>query len=576
MLPKTMLLIAAISTSGISQAATCNGTVSGEKTVFWGDLHVHTAYSLDAYSFGTLQTPADAYAFAKGSELTMADGSRAKLNRPLDFAAVTDHAEWFDFLYLCTDPGMSDHPDCRNLRENASPTGGLELFRQYVVPSITLSAPEVLGPCRNNASTCQSAYLSQWQRVQRQAEAANDPCQFTSFIGYEWSATKNFRHTHRNVIFASARVPNEAFDYIRYPGLQQLFEQIDQHCRLEDGCDAITIPHNTNMGDGTTFDVEQDTDRQLQLRSRFERLVEVHQEKGNSECLSPLGVSDESDCSFEVRLTKLSGLAETSDFNSAEWEKMRTSYVRSLLLRGLAAYKRSGNRMVNPLQLGVIGSTDGHAATPGFVSEKDWHGPVFGLGSLDMAMSRMDWNPGGLIAIRAEENTRPSLFAAMKRREVYATSGPRITLNFEADTGSLTCSDNHPGEIPMGGNFKSGTPNFRATVAQDRTPLARIEVIKGTLEDGIFIESATSLWQGEAASRCITWQDPDFNADEPAFWYLRVRETASPRWTAHHCRNAGRCDEFPGADRDLQERAWSSPIWYLPVPLIFHPGGHEP
>ncbi len=547
-------------------ASTCDGTIKGESKVYWGDIHVHTAYSLDAYSFGTLNSPAEAYQFARGGEIRMADGRVVQLDRPLDFTAVTDHAEWFDMLYLCTDPGMADHPDCANLRDNASPTNGLDLFRQYVVPSITYADPQVIGPCIENEATCRKAYVAQWKRVQQQANEANDPCSFTSFIGYEWSATRNFRHTHRNVIFSGENVPEEAFDYIRYPKLGQLFSLLDQHCKPEDGCDVITIPHNTNMGDGTTFDVEQEPERQLALRTRFERLVEIHQEKGSSECLSPLGATDESDCNFEVRLTHLSRPARQESYNSAEWEHMRSTYVRGLLMQGLAAYKRSGEGARNPLQLGIVSSSDGHSATPGFVEESAWHGPVFGLGSLDLAMSRRDWNPGGLVAIRAEENTRESLFAATKRREVYGTSGPRIGLNFEANPSSLTCEQGgQSAAVHMGGDFLDGSPHFRITVTSDRVPIQAIEVIKGTLEDGIFKETVTTLWQGASAAQCIVWEDPGFERGEPAFWYVRVKETETLRWSAHHCRAENRCDDFPGADATLQERAWSSPIWYLPV-----------
>lgn len=566
MLLRVVCCLMLLLTPAASFAGSCGATDDAEKQIFWGDFHVHTAYSLDAYSFGTLSSPAEAYQFAKGGELTMADGSRAQLNRPLDFVAVTDHSEWFDFLYLCTDPGMGDHPDCKNLREHASPSEGLGLFRQYVVPSITFDQPQVLGPCIDNSDNCYKAYVSQWERIQSQANAANDPCEFTSFIGYEWSATKNFRHTHRNVIFSGKNVPREAFDYIRYPTLDGLFDQLDQHCKMADGCDVITIPHNMNMGDGTTFDVEQASDRSLALRSRFERLAEIHQEKGNSECLSPLGATDESDCNFETRLTKLSRPAARADYNSAQWEHMRATYMRGLLMKGLAAYKRSGKGETNPLQLGIIGSTDGHAATPGFVEEATWNGPVFGLGSLDRAMARRDWNPGGLVAIRAEENTRESLFSAMKRREVYGTSGPRMGLNFESDSTPLTCeSGGKSAAVPMGGDFSEGEPNFRLTAAGDQMPLQKIEIIKGTLDEGIYQEKVLTLWEGSAAEKCIVWTDPDFSSLEPAFWYVRVIEAETLRWSAHLCRKENRCDEFPGADVKVQERAWSSPIWYLPT-----------
>ena len=546
-------------------ALVCEGSEEGKKRVFWGDLHVHTAYSLDAYSFGTANSPADAYAFARGQELSTADGNTVKLDRPLDFTAVTDHAEWFDFMYLCTDPSMEDHPDCNNVRANASLENGLTLFRQYVNPSITQAKPAPLAKCVDDEINCKQAYLTQWERIQKQTNEAYDRCHFTTFIGYEWSATKNFRHTHRNVIFGSDTVPSEAFDYIRYPTLEQLFELLNSNCLAKEGCDVITIPHNTNMGDGMTFDVEQSSDRHLTLRSRIERLIEIHQEKGNSECLAPLGITDESDCNFEVRLTKQSLPKEKHDYTSAEWEQMRGSYARSLLTRGLAAYKRSGEQKRNPLKLGLIASSDGHTSTPGFVEEALWHGPVFGMGNLDRAASRRDWNPGGLVAIRAEENTRESLFAAMKRREVYATSGPRISLNFEAGFEELSCGTNSPeAQVLMGGEFSDGIPHFRVTANQDRIPLNEIEIIKGTLDDGLFIETVTSLWQGEKSTHCLLWYDDTFNKNEPTYWYVRVKESPSLRWFAYHCRRENRCEDFPDAEQQIRERAWSSPIWYLP------------
>ena len=547
-----------------ARAAGCENAPEN-KEVYWGDMHVHTAYSLDAYGFGTFQSPAEANQFARGGEITMAHGKQVSLSRPLDFVAITDHAEWFDFLYLCTDPEQSDHPDCRILRDKASPTDGLSLFRQFVVPSITQRGPAALDICETSPDQCRQAYLSQWQRVQQQANEANDPCHFTSFIAYEWSATRNFRHTHRNVIFATDQVPEEAFDYIRYPGLQQLFGLLEEHCKPEDGCDVITIPHNTNMGDGTTFDVEEETDRQLALRSRFERLIEVHQEKGNSECLSPLGLNDESDCNFEIRLTRVSRPATVADYTSEEWERMRSTYMRGLLKRGLKAYKRSGANQQNPLQLGVIGSTDGHGATPGFTEEDTWEGPTFGLGSLDAAMSRLDWNPGGLVAVWARENTRAALFDAMKRREVYGTSGTRIRLGFDADTGPISCeTSSTAGTIPMGGEFSQGEPTFRIMASKDTTPLARFEIVKGTLSDGNYVEQVISTWEGDAVYHCVTWQDPDFDPAEPAFWYTRILEAPSRRWSSYLCQAQDRCDEFPGADAMTQDRAWSSPIWYLP------------
>ena len=173
------------------------------------------------------------------------------------------------------------------------------------------------------------------------------------------------------------------------------------------------------------------------------------------------------------------------------------------------------------------------------------------------------------MAIRAKQNTREDLFAAMKRREVYATSGPRIDLNFEASDKPLTCerqapAQNSMAEFPMGSEIKASQPFFRITASKDRAPIQQIEVIKGTINRGIFEETVVSVFEGESDAECIAWHDPNFIEGQTAFWYARVREVPTPRWSAYQCQAAGRCDDFEGADVKVQERAWSSPIWYLP------------
>ena len=574
---RIVLLLFAVTAAGESIAQTtdetCTYQETGKKNLYWGDLHVHTAYSLDAYGYGTLETPPDAYRFARRGAVNLASGARVQLDRRLDFVAITDHAEWFDFMYVCTDPENMDHPDCRNLRKNSTPTTGRSVFTDFVVPSITKDVPAAIGVCAEHPERCAAASLSQWQRIQQQANEANDPCDFSALIGFEWSATPNASHTHRNVIFASDEVTPHAIDYLRFPKLDDLWQQLETHCISARGCDAITIPHNSNLGDGLSFDVEVESDRQLALRARYERLIEVHQEKGNSECLSPFGVRDESDCNFEVRLTRQSASTGIEDFDRPSWERMRGGYARQLLLRGLAGYDRSGDDRRNPLQLGFIGSTDSHTATPGFVEEAAWQGSVFGAGDFDRTMTRVDFNPGGLVAVWAEQNTRASLFDALKRREVYATSGPRIGVRFAASTADtvLDCSswsDDPNSAVPMGGDFSSTrrAPQFLIQAQYDQTPLQTIEVIKGVWKDGEYRESVTSAWENEGTGKdvCLVWQDPAFATDAPAFWYVRVLEAASPRWSAHLCRQEGRCADYPAADVSVQERAWSSPIWYLP------------
>lgn len=554
------------------QAEHCPDYKAGVKNLYWGDLHVHTAYSLDAYGYGTVATPADAYRFAKGAPLELPDGRSMQLARPLDFTAVTDHAEWFDLLYICTHPLFDEDEYCTLMREKSNPFDGGEVFANYVIPTITLARPRITPICANRPQACAEAAARQWQRVQEQAHAAYAPCEFTSFVGFEWSATPAYSHNHRNVIFASENVTDKAIDAIRYPHLDEFWAQLDARCRPEEGCDAIAIPHNSNMGDGFSFDVETDGQQALELRARFERLVEIHQEKGNSECLAPFGAEDDNDCAFELYLTRRSRPRAAGDFNREDWEQMRKTYARSLLLRGLEAYAGSGEHHRNPLQLGFIGSTDNHTATPGHVEEDQWPGSAFGLGDFERALSRIDWNPGGLVAVWAEENTRASLFAALQRREVYATSGPRIGLRVAAEPGALelSCAAGAAApSVPMGGEFSAaqGRPVLRIIAEPDLVPLERIDVIKGEWRDGEARETVFDITPAEGVhgKTCLIWSDPDFDADAPAFWYVRVEQQATPRWTAVLCKAENRCEDYPAAARAIRERAWSSPIWYRPI-----------
>ena len=546
----------------------CPQYQSDLKQVYWGDLHVHSAYSLDAWGYGTAATPAEAYAFARGGRLKLTDTLNAQLERPLDFMAVTDHAEWFNLLYICTDPEWSSDPYCNIMTEQNTREDGGEVFAEYVLPTITKAQPEPTPICTGNPVHCDKTMKSQWQRIQSQTNSANDPCQFTTFVGFEWSATPDFSHNHRNVIFRNEIVPEQAIDYMNFPSPAQLWQQLDQNCHPEDGCEALVIPHNTNMGDGKSFEVETASDELLSLRAKYEKLIEIHQEKGNSECLPAFGQTDE-DCDFELYLTQNSKPMSADEYTFEQWETMRSGYVRGLLKKGLVAYRRSAEKKLNPLQMGIIGSTDTHAGTGGLVDEAQWKGSVFGIGSLDRAMVRASWNPGGLVGVWAEENTRNSLFDALQRREVYGTSGPRIQVKLLASTDALDCqADTAAGVVAMGGELPKTkhAPSFQVQALYDKTPIQSIEIIKGELRNGTLEESTTTIWEGAKGGLtiCATWQDPDFDGSAPSFWYARVIEAATPRWTAVQCKQENRCDEFTDAEKTIQERAWTSPIWYLP------------
>ena len=547
----------------------CPGQSPGEMRPYWGDLHVHTAYSLDAYGFGTLTSPADAFRFARGEPFDLPTGSM-QLARPLDFMAVTDHAEWLDIMHICTDPEQADDLYCQSMRANSTRLTGLEIFRTIVHPTIASAEPAPAPICDEDPERCFTASLGNWQRVQEQANAANDPCEFTALIGFEWTATPNYVHTHRNVIFASDAVTPEAIDYLRFPTVEALWEQLDRHCRLEDGCDAVTIPHNTNMGNGLSFDVESAGDRSNMLRARYERFLEIIQEKGASECLPAYGTPlEDNECNFELFVTDFSRPKAVEDFSEEGWEKMRGTYARGLLMRGLANYEQGETGDPVPLQLGFIGSTDGHTGVGGFTDEAAWQGSVFGFGDFDRNMTRLDFNPGGLAGVWAEANTRPAIFDALKRREVFGTSGTRLAVRFSAAVSGeeLVCGETR-GSVAMGSAFDSAPagPVFMIEAMADSAPLASIEIVKGSWSDDTPSETVETIWTANSDERsaCVVWQDPDFDPEAPAFWYPRILEVETPRWSKFQCEAADRCDEFPGADRMIQERAWGSPIWHLP------------
>lgn len=553
----------------------CDYYVPGNKSVYWGDLHVHTGYSLDAYAFGNRNDPGDAFAFGRGQEITLADGkTNIKLRKPLDFMAVTDHAESFDVMYLCSDPLYSDLSYCQGLREGSVKGHSMETFRNFLLPLIAGETPKASPLCAEEGIDCRSAASRQWQRTQQFANNANAPCEFTAFIGNEWSATPNDQHWHRNLIFSSDAVTAEAIDYIRYPSVEGLWEALDNQCKPEEGCDVIAIPHNVNLAEGGGFDVETSDDLQLQRRAKYERLVEIHQSKGNSECLPAYWDDDSSDCGFERLIPHNLDLHKDENLRAEKWQRLRSGYARSLLQRGLLVYSHSNKSKINPLKLGFIGSTDGHTGAAGAVDEINWKGDAWGWGDdVERRQGRLDYNPGGLVAVWAEENTRASIFSALKRRETYGTSGPRITLKFladrDGDKNSCSAGFKSDHEAVMGGTLeagKTGLPRFTVQASMDEVPLSRIDIIKGVVREGKIVESVTTIIEKKQGQSeiCVSWVDADFDKRAPAFWYARVLEQPTPRWSKLDCELLDNCQKLPAADKMIKERAWSSPIWHLP------------
>jgi hypothetical protein len=614
---------------------------------FFGDLHVHTTYSSDAIVLYTRNSPRDAYAFAKGASLPLPDfdGNQTRvtqIDRPLDFVAVTDHAEYFDAMNICLTPGSPCYtsPNCLNIRGelngpcSAPPWLHVLQTNTFWNDNGVLAVPpksfceEVMGV---DASVCQTNEIALWADIQAAAEEAYDrssACEFTSFVGYEYSQSPEGLCLHRNVIFRNSDVPKTAFSYSDATSVETAVPELHSFLRtecLEAGgdCDALTIPHNSNLSMGTMFE-DPASVSEAEDRAFFEPLVEIHQVKGTSECRIGLGTTDE-DCGFELTLLKYMGLNSPTDPTPIP----PRSFVRNVLKDGLVLAQES-ELGVNPFKLGFAGGTDTHNGTPGHTKEEDFPG-ASGLsndGEPGSLLSRLmistfdSYNPGGLTVVWAEENSRDSLFAAMRRKEVYATSGTRPVVRFFGGwsfDGGL-CGEINRDEIgytdgvPMGSDLPStasgAAPMFvvsamkdPGTVADPGTDLQRIQIVKGWVDDlgethemvyevagdpdnGAWVNEATCEPSGPGANElCTVWTDPNFNPNHPAFYYARVIENPSCRYTTFRCLSYGinpfhydeagelECPEAsPGGETccnpdlqpAIQERAWTSPIWYTP------------
>jgi hypothetical protein len=601
---------------------------------FFGDLHVHTRFSADAYIFGTKVGPRDAYAFAQGAGITLADDDElqtrsTRLDRPLDFAAVTDHSEFFGEVNLCITPGspLYDTEMCGNLRKPDSPDDRFDVTVQWLYPAGIDNPPKSHAFCSTPGVDCDADAASVWQEMQAAAEEAydrSDACTFTSFLGYEHTASPFGRHRHRNVIFRNHVVPAFASSQLEtaadgWP--QGLWTAVERDCLdAGSGCDAVVIPHNSNLSGGEQFADPADG-AEAQRRQDREPLVELFQLKGNSECRFDLiagegvGTSDEL-CSFEQLTRSHEGPDNDPPPDVRSWP--RRNLVRNALEDGLALEERLG---ANPFRTGFIGSTDNHDGASGSTDEKGWQG---GQGNGDASPQRrisrqLQTNPGGLAGVWAEENSRDAIFAALARRETFATSGTRSLVRlFGGALDGVSCASPdfvaraYATGTPMGGELGDvrggASPRFAVLAVKDPgtadapgADLQRIQIVKGWLDpggaarervfdvagtasDGTDLDRASCTPAPAAAELCAVWEDPEFDPAQRAFYYARVLEVPTCRWSTRTCKEQG-VDPFaadcaaqaaragePFADccltRELgvepvvQERTWSSPIWY--------------
>jgi len=591
---------------------------------FFGDTHVHTRLSFDAWGQGTLAGPREAYRFARGEAIGMQPydtrgrpGGRIQLRRPLDYAVVTDHSDLLGEVQICENPDLPGHDSivCRVVR--GFPMLGYMLVNGHVYSS---EEPTRYGFCGIDGGRCIEAGRGPWREIQAAAEAYYDrssACRFTTFVGYEWTGMPGGNNVHRNVVFRNAVVQDYPTTYIETPSQEGLWAALERECLdAGTGCDAIAIPHNSNVSNGLLFTIAGADGTpidasQARTRARLETLVEVTQHKGDSECRP--GAEDEL-CGYETLLVpRMMDLATSS--GRAPEDLAPRIFAREVLTEGLVQARRLGG--ANPFQFGLIGATDTHLAAPGMVDEDQFRGhaagPVSSRFGVPPYPDLPQFNPGGLGVVWAEENSRDALFAAMRRRETYGTSGPRLTVRFFGgwDQPEDLCeapdfaARGYAGGVPMGGELppRNGSGALRLAVwalrdPGDRgapsAPLQRIQIVKGWVDaggtghervhevagdaaNGADVDLATCVPRGAGFDQlCAAWTDPDFDPDAPAYYYARVLENPSCRWNQWVC-NAGGVDCAAGrvpdgleaccdpeVPRTIQERAWTSPIWYVP------------
>jgi hypothetical protein len=581
---------------------------------YFGDLHVHTRNSVDAYNMGVKASPDDAYRYAQGETIQHPLGYAVRLRSgPLDFYAVTDHAEYLGVFSAIMDPKnpIASHPLAILLRSDDA--------------SEQQAAFLVLGDAMNAAKPVPgldtgSVVRSTWQANIEAAERHNKPGEFTTFIAYEYSATPNQANLHRNVIFADTRVPESPFGAADSGNPEDLWAWLDlQRSR---GMDSLAIPHNSNWSQGLMFQRNNWAGEPINTaytdqRIRNEPLVEITQVKGTSETHQVLSPTDEW-AAFEVWKNNKSVFNEDGTITSVEGET-EGSYVRDALGIGL---ELEASNAGNPYKLGFIGASDGHDASSPIEEDQYFgklgiqDGTAIDRGSVPRvkgdppppaySIKTLEWGASGLTGVWAESNTRSSLFSALRRKEVFATSGPRIRVRFFAGyeyPDTMAESPNalelaYQNGVPMGGDLVQTdiVPRFFVWAARDPSEawLQRAQIVKGWLADGESYEQVFDVACSDGAKpdatthRCpdngasvnlddcsysvgqgagvlgTLWQDPAFDPDQRAFYYLRVLQNPTCRWSTWDAIRAGVApsSEVPAL---IQERAWSSPIWYTPA-----------
>ena len=606
-----------------------------DKNAYFGDLHVHTSNSFDAYTFGTLASPSDAYRFAQGEAIPHPTGYEIQLKKPLDFYAVTDHAVFLGIIKEAADTSSEFSKyeftkPMHNLNENVSNSIFSILKRSGLFRGFGGALREGLENGSVDGELIQSVGNSVWQKTIKAADDAYKPGVFTTFAGYEYTSSVDLydKYLHRNVIFKDTKnLPVKIFSRADSQDPEQLWNWMD--IQREEGVESLAIPHNSNISGGAAFSMSDYNggpidEAYVKQRLRNEPLVEITQAKATSETHPFLSKNDEW-AAFEA----ITNMPQENNIN-----KLKGGYVRDAYLRGLTLSEKG---LTNPFKFGVIGSSDTHVAGGSYSEEthfskiglldgepylrgsvpyEGFYGfftkllrpdsivEVDGNNYLGVSARLIRFGSSGLAGVWAEENTRESIYEAFRRKETFGTSGPRIKVRFFAgynlegsklDDLSLI-QDAYAKNTPMGGTIiheKNNSPRFLVWAISDPlgAPLQRAQIIKGWLEDGEQREKVFDVACSDGLSvdpinhRCpdndamvnlddcsissdkgdseikTFWKDPEFRQDQDAFYYSRVLENPTCRWSTW---DAMRDNKSPRSDipTTIQERAWSSPIWY--------------
>jgi Protein of unknown function (DUF3604) len=597
--------------------------------VYWGDTHHHTSNSGDAFAAGDRLTPEDSYRFARGEEVVSSTGVPVKLSRPLDFLVVSDHAEGLGLMQevykgnplFVSDPTLAQWSKGMQAGGEAAAATQNEVTKAQAMGTLPapIKDPKVVGPIMKSV----------WQQYTATAEKYNEPGRFTAMIGYEWTSVPGGNNLHRNVLFRDGKdKADQVFPFSAWQSEdpEKLWAWMDAY-EKKTGGRMLAIPHNGNLSNGRMFELTDFSGQPLtrdyaERRARWEVLQEIVQTKGNSETHPGISPNDEFAGDMGIVGWEFGNLTLTDKPLSKAM--MPTTYLRAGLMRGLEQEAKLG---VNPFKFGFVGSTDVHNSLTA-IEEDNFYGKMPYQepsphrwehkskasdwdASLGPARARYTWQylGAGYAAVWATANTREALWDAMERKEVYGTSGTRMTVRFfggwdykPADARSRSIADvGYAKGVPMGGDLTKApagkSPTFLVAARKDPMfgNLDRIQIVKGWLgkdgkaheriyevawgdadrrklgKDGKLppvgntVDVATATWTDTIGDPELAgmWKDPDFDPSLRAFYYARVIEIPTPRWTDYDTVRFN-IKMSPEVPMTQQERGWTSPIWYTP------------